>query len=227
MSGNDPPAAAVGGHDTSRGVGMGDGAVVDRRVRRTRAALSGALVDLIIEKGYEAVTVAEIVERADVGRSTFYAHFRDKDELLLSGAEVLRSALVAGAGPEPFGFSLELFRHARSHRLLHRAIAGRRAGTLVYGWLGGLVAELVREDLHRYPLRPGAAVPLEPVVQAVAGGCLALLTSWLEEETPVRPEEMDRIFRTLARATAGVAVRFPDDSDDSDGHPDGQAGDRI
>ncbi|MBO0803611.1 MAG: TetR/AcrR family transcriptional regulator [Nocardiopsaceae bacterium] len=55
----------------------------DRRVRRTRALLHQALIELILEKGYGRITVQDILDRADVGRSTFYSHYRDKDALLL------------------------------------------------------------------------------------------------------------------------------------------------
>ena len=56
----------------------------DRRVQRTRKLLQDALIDLVAEKGYVAVTIQEILDRANVGRSTFYAHFQDKDQLLHS-----------------------------------------------------------------------------------------------------------------------------------------------
>ena len=62
----------------------------DRRVQRTRALLLSALLDLIVEQGYEEITVQDIVDRANVGRSTFYAHFLDKRELLLTGEELDR-----------------------------------------------------------------------------------------------------------------------------------------
>src|SRR3954469_23951916 len=65
----------------------------DRRVRRTRRLLREALLALVLEKGYEAVTVQDVLDRADVGRATFYAHFRDKDDLLISGADELRESL--------------------------------------------------------------------------------------------------------------------------------------
>jgi len=66
----------------------------DRRVRRTRTLLQDALIALILEKGYEAVTVQDIIDRADVGRSTFYAHFLDKQQLLLSRVEELHAFLA-------------------------------------------------------------------------------------------------------------------------------------
>ena len=58
---------------------------LDRRVRRTRRRLKEALLGLIQERPYEAVTVQNIIDRADVGRSTFYSHFRSKEELLFDG----------------------------------------------------------------------------------------------------------------------------------------------
>ncbi|MBI1757620.1 MAG: TetR/AcrR family transcriptional regulator [Actinobacteria bacterium] len=178
----------------------------DRRVRRTRAALNSALLDLIIEKGYEAVTVQDIIDRADVGRSTFYAHFRDKDDLLLSGAEILRPMIDGTAGDRPFGFSLELFRHARSHRLLYRAMAGRRAGSLFLKWFTDMVAGLVREDLQRYRPRPGVDVPLEVLVQFVTATCVSVLSGWLEGDARASADDVDRMFRTLALGGVAAAV---------------------
>ena len=62
----------------------------DRRIQRTRQSLQTALSELIVEKGYEKVTVQDVIDRANVGRSTFYVHFESLDQLLLSGFEPLR-----------------------------------------------------------------------------------------------------------------------------------------
>ena len=70
--------------------------VTDRRVQRTRRLLHKALMSLILEKKYESITVQEILDRADVGRSTFYMHFQDKDELLFDGFQYLQSFLESG-----------------------------------------------------------------------------------------------------------------------------------
>src|SRR5215207_8911684 len=71
----------------------------DRRVRRTQELLRGALMALIMEKGYDRITVQDILDKADVGRSTFYAHYRDKEDLLLSGFDDIRTALAEEAHP--------------------------------------------------------------------------------------------------------------------------------
>src|SRR5215475_3738876 len=95
----------------------------DRRVQRTQQLLRVALIELIIEKGYEEVTVQDIIDRANVGRSTFYSHFMDKQQLLLSGFEQLRvelgqqqHAAVDVSGERGLGFSLAMFEHACSYR---------------------------------------------------------------------------------------------------------------
>ncbi len=62
---------------------------LDRRVQKTRKLLQDALVELVAEKGYELVSIQEILDKANVGRSTFYAHFEDKEQLLHSILERL------------------------------------------------------------------------------------------------------------------------------------------
>jgi AcrR family transcriptional regulator len=102
---------------------------IDRRVARTRGLLHQALLSLILEKSYESISVEEICERANIGRSTFYAHFTGKDDLKRSGLEHLRRELLeqhrsAAAsmpvGSRPLGFSLAMFEHARDHMHLYR-----------------------------------------------------------------------------------------------------------
>src|SRR5215471_7724311 len=68
---------------------------VDRRIQRTRDVLHQALISLMIEKGYEVITVQDIIDRANVGRSTFYAHYVGKQDLLLSGLKNLSKNLLA------------------------------------------------------------------------------------------------------------------------------------
>ena len=65
----------------------------DRRTQKTRKALSEALISLMFEKSYESIVVQDILDRANVGRSTFYTHFRDRDELLVNGLQDLRELL--------------------------------------------------------------------------------------------------------------------------------------
>ncbi len=172
----------------------------DRRVKRTRKLLRDALLDLMLEKGYEAVTVQTIVDRANVGRSTFYAHFLDKRDLLESGHEQLRSALSREqpAAPGLLAFSLPMFRHAQANHRLYRSLVVKGGGAAVTEMAQRTIADLVQGELAAL-LPPGATppVPLELVVLHVVSSFLALLQWWLDHNMPHQPEEMDRLFRAL------------------------------
>src|SRR6266516_4765255 len=98
----------------------------DRRVQRTRQLLQDALISMMIEQGYEATTVQDIIDRANVGRATFYAHFADKETLLTSRLEDLRNFLGERQRQAPGGlhFSLAMLEHARSHLPVWPAFVG-------------------------------------------------------------------------------------------------------
>ena len=111
----------------------------DRRVSRTRTLLQQAHVQVILKKGYEAMTIQDICDVANVGRSTFYAHYRSKDDLRRASFEHLRRLLTdrqadtfrAGdARDRRLGFRLALFEHARDHLHLYRALLGTRGGAI-------------------------------------------------------------------------------------------------
>ena len=95
----------------------------DRRWLRSRELLSNAMILLMMEKSYGAITVQDIIERANVGRSTFYAHYQHKDDLLSNEFERLVAALSADMKRSGDGKalmpSLELFRHVQSHYKLY------------------------------------------------------------------------------------------------------------
>src|SRR4051794_19225734 len=106
---------------------------VDRRVRKTKTQLRDALVALVLERGWDAVSVKDVCERADVGRSTFYVHFVDKEDLLLSGFDDLHKELRDhhATRETPFGFAEPLIAHARENLKLYRALIGRKSGQAV------------------------------------------------------------------------------------------------
>src|SRR5215217_6191503 len=71
-------------------------AKIDRRVERTRERLQKALMDLIAERGYDSITIQDIVDRADLGRTTFYLHYNSKDDLFMSCHEAILSDFHLG-----------------------------------------------------------------------------------------------------------------------------------
>ncbi|MBI4943210.1 MAG: TetR/AcrR family transcriptional regulator [Actinobacteria bacterium] len=180
----------------------------DRRVRRTRAAIQRALLALMAEKGYEAVTATDIIERADIGRSTFYTHFTDKQHVLYDSLDDLGDFLRDQRRPGHdgvLGFGLALFEHVDEQRDLVRVLLGRRGGRVVQDRVAHLLAELVREDLAALD-GPAPDVPLDLVVTGVVGTYLALLRTWADSGTTWTPAEMDDVARRLLGP--GLAALF-------------------
>lgn len=139
---------------------------IDRRAARTRRMLHEALIALILRKGYEAITVQDIIDAADVGRSTFYAHYGGKEDLLRGGFEELRTLLAAEAraapppgpdeapgpddapGPQDaLRFSRALFEHACDYKQVYRALVGSRGAAVAINEIRRILADRVRKDL--------------------------------------------------------------------------------
>ena len=186
---------------------------IDRRIPRTKAMLQHALTSLILKKGYDAITIQDICDEANVGRSTFYAHYTSKDDLKRSGFERLRKELVdrqreAQATPgdisdRSLGFSLTMFEHARDHIDLYRALVGGRGGAVSLGQIRQILSDLVRNEFTAIAGKNSVdTVPRELVVQYVVGAFMAVMTWWLDGGAKLPPKRIDAMFRRLA--TVGI-----------------------
>jgi AcrR family transcriptional regulator len=181
---------------------------IDRRILRTRAMLQHALISLILKKDYEAITIQDICDAANVARSTFYAHYTSKDDLKRSGFEHLRKELVdrqrdahATTGDirdRSLGFSRTMFEHARDHLDLYRALASSRGGAVSLGVIRQILSDLVRDELAATIDKSENAIPRELVVQYVVGAYMAVLTWWLDGGAKLPPQRIDVMFRRLA-----------------------------
>jgi AcrR family transcriptional regulator len=190
---------------------------VDRRIQRTRQLLHGALMALIQEKGFEALTVQDIIDRANVGRATFYAHFDSKEDLLASGLENLRDVLrerqrqarsEGGSDERLFAFSTELFTHANAHRAVFRAMVGKRSGAVVQQLLQKMLVDLVREEVKAiWAERDDEPTPIEAISQFIGGGLFGLLMWWGNGKMRMTVDEVDATFRRLAIPSLRAAAR--------------------
>ncbi|ULJ73657.1 TetR/AcrR family transcriptional regulator [Rhizobium gallicum] len=187
---------------------------IDRRVGRTKTALHRALISLILERGYDSITVEEICQTANVGRSTFYLHYTSKDDLKQSGLDSLRRQLADSAARavhdgrprEGFDFSLAMFEHARDHIDLYRALAGSRGGTVALGTIRQILSDLVRNELAAKPDAPSPdPIPRDLVVHYVVGAFMAVLTWWLDGGAELPPQRIDAMFRRLVAEGVNVA----------------------
>ena len=177
----------------------------DRRVRRTKRTIGEAFVALILEKGYARVTVQDILDRADVGRSTFYAHYRDKESLLTAAFEDLRdelrtdlAALTPGVPPNPTSPIGALFEHAYRHRAVYRALCGRQGGDIVYRHLRQLIGDLLREHLWPHLDAAGSDLPVDVVAEFFTSAALGLLTWWVDHDFRPGPGQLAHLYQRLA-----------------------------
>lgn len=188
----------------------------DRRIQKTESLLREALGSLIREKPYDSIVVKEILHRANVGRSTFYTHFRDKDELLVSGIHaMIRSAHSAGATSSGkryeriIRFSLPVFEYIHQHRHAGAAKMGSRGRAIIHERLQKVVAELIADDVRKDfagRRKTAGQVPPDLLVQYLASTFILVLNWWVESTSPLPPKEVNDLFRALILPTLDAAL---------------------
>lgn len=184
----------------------------DRRIQRTRGLLQDALVELIMEKGYEAITIQDILDRANVGRSTFYENFYDKDDLLLSGFEHLRDdfeqylAVQVINDESPWQLSLSMFRHAQEHRQLYQAMAGKQGGNMAVGHIQKYLTLYLHDHLKKLLTQRNKSMPADILTQFIVSAFIGLLTWWLDNESAYTAEQMNAFFRQLVEPGFGATL---------------------
>jgi AcrR family transcriptional regulator len=184
------------------------GKKADRRVERTRRLLHKALMSCICEEKYESITVQEILDRADVGRSTFYTHYQNKDELLVSGfqhfktlltsAQAASTAVPAKSYEKIIGFSLAMFEHANEYRAVNRALLGSTAEAVVrrhfHSALVAIIGQEIRMELQRRKRRNCPVSP-ELLVHFLVSTYISVLIWWLNSKNSVPPKDIDVAYR--------------------------------
>lgn len=178
------------------------GNVRDRRVDRTYRELLSAFRDLMFEHGYSRITVRAIIARANVGRSTFYEHFRNKEDVLRESiAPVLTPLAAAVASPRAADELRLVVEHMWSVRARAGAAMLGSTRPLVARVLADLLAERL-EKLAASVAAPPVRVPLRMIAAALADAQLGLLASWMREEHPASAEA---VAQSLALLSAGAA----------------------
>lgn len=169
---------------------------MDRRIRRTHKLLVDALVTLALRDGYDAVTIRDITDFADISYSTFFRHYPDKDALFMSMiAEIIEElrALLDTREPPAVGGTI-IFRHIADNQALYRVL------------LGGLNSSVMVQGVHQMILdsilknqfvQPVPLIPLEIAANHVAASALALVKWWLDHDMPYPPERMGAIYAAL------------------------------
>lgn len=175
---------------------------LDRRKQRTRRALSDALIALILEKGFDAVTIQDITERADLRRATFYLHYKDKEELLMATLQATFDQLVSQLEPlmkrdtlagktqvETFRIT---FQHVADHHRLYCVILGGQGAAPIARHIREYIAGQIQSALHR-----ALPLPADVLANYMAGAELALITWWVENDRPYSVDQMAEMAQRL------------------------------
>jgi len=190
-----------------------------RHRQRTRDQLIQAAVELTLEKGYEAVTVQEITDRADLGRGTFYIHFKDKEDVLWTAIQIGLHETEAEAHSHikdvpilahvEYYYYLNIFHHAERQRGLYRVMLGKLGSSNLKARVQDYFVSAIQADISLLPkqLFSEFKVPKEILIQVVTGAVMQLMLWWLETPNSYSPEQMaEMLYETLHHQKASEAA---------------------
>ena len=204
----------------------------DRRVQRTRQALRSALLELIKEKGYDSISVEEITQHANLGRATFYLHYKDKEDLLVDEFNIIvneRARIISdipfsdwlpalenpdqATENKPAPPLLMAFQHVANHADLYRILLQNENSDRTLERIRKIIAQSITEfmqtKVENDPIPILFEVPIDLLAAYFSGALLSCVDWWLEQGKSFSPEEMTRMFQRLffpgARKILGVS----------------------
>ncbi|HJQ14807.1 MAG TPA: TetR/AcrR family transcriptional regulator [Anaerolineales bacterium] len=182
----------------------------DRRVQRTRELLQKALIELIGERGYDAITIQDIVDRANVGRTTFYLHYNSKDELFVNCHEAIISQFRIGplhplsreellSLTAPHGMT-SAYKHLEDARTLLYSVFHGKDRLLILRRMRDWSARDIEANLRSAFSEEDSVIPLDVLALYLAGAQIGLVQWWLEKRQPHTFEGLAQIFHRLQRS---------------------------
>ena len=204
----------------------------DRRIQRTRQALRKALIELIREKGYDSISVEEITQRANLGRATFYLHYKDKEDLLIDEFSELANERARTLSEIPFSAWLPnvenpdyatenkpatpllmVFQHIADNVELYQILLKSEKSDRILERIRKIVAQSIYEfmqaKIKNDPIPILFEVPIDLLAAYFSGALLSCVDWWLEQGLSYSTEEMTRMFQRLffpgARKIIGVS----------------------
>ena len=181
----------------------------DRRVNRTRRQLREALTALILEKGFDVITIEDITERADLGRTTFYLHYHGKEDLLLESIGTTAQELYdqvttlfdVGLPRTPqMGLSAIalIFQHAAQNSTLYRIILQGGAASRVQHFILDFLSEAAKPYFEQtYLVENQAVIPIEVLANYFSAALIGFLTWWLEADMPYPADHAAGYFEAM------------------------------
>jgi Transcriptional regulator len=191
----------------------------DRRVIRTRQMLREALFALIEERGYDALTIQDITERANIGRATFYVHYQDKEQLLLTSVKELLDDLRMRCQPlsavdvlvTQQSLSVILFQHVSEHASLYRAILSERGAALIITRLRTEMAVHIQQlVLNQLIAVATVSLPVDMLAEYCAASLWSLVGWWLRHDFPLPAEAMGQLYWQLINHGLSSTLGIPE-----------------
>lgn len=188
----------------------------DRRVQRTRRLLRGALVELVKEKGYDAVTIQDITERANLGRTTFYLHYQSKEELLFDHhaqladhfhISIFNRDQLMGDAPQPE--MIAFLNLLANNRPMYLALRSAKESALLLRGIHDQIASNVHNSLKAIFPDAEPQLPMDVLAAYIAGGHLSLIHWWMTTRTPYDAVQLAAMLHRFQRAAVRDAYQLP------------------
>ena len=174
---------------------------IDRRIARTRRLLGEALLELVQEQNFDAITIRDITEQADIGYATFFRHYDSKEELLAEQLEGIIRQIEDLAGERTGDYFQRegalLYEHARENELLYRGLLGGHVNAQVIRRLRDALIRVIRPHIEGHIKEEELLVPLGLAVNHVAASALEMVVWWLENSMPYPPDDMGKYYERL------------------------------
>lgn len=191
----------------------------DRRIQRTRQALRIALLELIKEKGYDTISVEEITRQANLGRATFYLHYKDKEDLLVDEFNEIVNERARVISEIPFSAWLPdlenpteteskpalpllmAFQHVANHADLYHVLLKNEKSDRILERIRKIIAQSItgfmQAKVNNDPIPILFEVPIDLLAAYFSGALLSSVDWWFEQNLSHSPEEMARMFQRL------------------------------
>ena len=182
---------------------------MDRRQQKTRAAIFTAFSTLLAEKSYSKITVQEIIDIANVGRTTFYAHFETKDDLLKALCEELFGHIISSAMDCTHTHGLYSDRNAPEsvfcHLLQHLQegennileLLSCESSEVFLRYFKDSLNELIQNQFVNQNRKNNTDIPQDFLINHISGSFVEMVLWWIKGQMKQTPEELDRYFRAV------------------------------
>ena len=179
---------------------------MDRRQQKTRQAIYNAFTSLLTEKSYNNITVQNIIDEANVGRTTFYAHFETKDDLLKSVCQELFSHIIVttmdaahscGLYSEqdaPHSVFCHLLQHLKKNDNNILSLLSCKSSDLFLQYFKDSMNELIKKQFTLQTSGSNIDIPQDFLINHITGSFVEMVNWWIKGHMKQTPEELDKYF---------------------------------